>query len=329
VTVKGSGFTGATSVNFGAVAGTAVTVASDTQLTVVSPPVSPAGQAVVDVTVVTPVSGTSATGVADQFTYVQPPTVSAIRPPSGPVAGKTQVSVIGSGFLTATGVNFGSVAAESFAANGDELIIGVSPAGKSGAVVDITVTNPGGTSAAVAGDKFTYLGQPSVTLVVPGSGKSTGGAVVAIFGSGFTMANSVMFGNLPARLINVAEGEITVVTPPGQGTVAVTVTNPVGTSAVNLLSRYTYTASSPTVTGVNPRSALVGQTVVISGSGFSAGVTAVNFGSVPATSFSVVSDSQINAVVPFEGGTVDITVTNSGGTSATGPADQFTIIVIQ
>lgn len=55
----------------------------------------------------------------------------------------------------------------------------------------------------------------------------------------------------------------------------------------------------------------------------------MNFGRVPATSFSVVSDSQINAVVPFEGGTVDITMTNSGGTSATSPADQFTFTVIQ
>jgi hypothetical protein len=329
VTVTGSGFTGATAVHFGAAASTSVTVVSDTQLTVVSPPVSAAGPTVLDVTVVTPIGGTSATSAADQFTYVQPPTVSAIRPAFGPVAGGTPVNVIGSGFLTATGVNFGSVAAEKFAANGDELIIGVSPAGKSGTVVDITVTNPGGTSAAVAGDKFTFLGQPSVGLVVPGSGKSTGGAVVAIFGSGFTMANSVMFGNVAARVINVAEGEITVITPPGQGIVAVTVTNPMGTSPVNLLSRYTYTASAPTVTGVNPNSTLIGQTVVISGSGFSAGVTAVNFGTVPATSFSVVSDSQINAVVPFEGGTVDITVTNSGGTSATSPADQFTFVVLQ
>jgi hypothetical protein len=328
VTATGSGFTGGTAVNFGAVAGTAVAVVSDTQLTVVSPPVGPAGQTVVDVTVVTPVGGTSATSAADQFTYVQPPTVSAIKPPFGPVAGGTQVSVIGSGFLTATEVNFGSGAAEKFATNGDQLIIAVSPAGKSGTVVDIAVTNPGGTSAAVAADKFTYLGQPSVGLVVPGSGKSTGGATVAIFGSGFTMANSVMFGDLPARLINVAEGEITVITPPGQGVVVVTVTNPEGTSAPSLLSRYTYTAPAPTVTGVNPSATTAGSTVVISGSGFSAGVTAVKFGPSPAASFSVVSDGQINAGVPQGGGTVDVTVTTSGGTSATSAADQFTFVVI-
>jgi hypothetical protein len=246
VTVNGAGFTGVTAVSFGSSPATSFNFVSDQQLTAVSPAGSAAP--VVDITVTTP-GGTSATGKPDQFSYVQPPTVSAIKPPFGPVAGGTQVSVIGSGFLPATGVNFGSVAAEKFAADGDELIIGVSPAGKSGTVVDITVTNPGGISAAVAGDKFTYVGPPSVGLVVPGSG--TGGAVVAIFGSGFTMTNSVMFGDLPARVINVAEGEITVVTPPGQGVVEVTVTNPVGTSATTLLSRYTYTAPAPTVTGGN------------------------------------------------------------------------------
>lgn len=328
VTVTGSGFTGTTAVNFGPQAGTAVKVVSDTQLTVVSPPMSPTGLGVVDVTVVTP-EGTSATSAADQFTYLQLPVVRAIKPPVGPVAGGTPVSVLGSGFLAATGVNFGSAPAEKFASNGDELLIAVSPPGKSGTVVDITVTNPAGTSAVVATDKFTYVGPPAVRLVVPGSGHSTGGAVVAIIGSGFTMANSVIFGNLPARIINVTDVEITVVTPPGQGMVPVIVTNPAGASAVTFLSHYTYTASLPAVTSVSPNSALVGQTVVINGSGFSASVTAVTFGTVPAASFNVVSDSQIDAVVPFEGGTVNVTVTTSGGTSATSPADQFTFIVIQ
>jgi IPT/TIG domain len=321
VTVTGSGFTGATAVNFGPVAGTSIKILSDTRLTVVSPPVSPTGLTTVDVTIVTP-SGTSPTGAADQFIYVQPPTVSAIKPAFGPVAGGAEISIIGSGFLTATGVNFGSVAAEKFSSNGDQLLIAVSPANKSGTQVDITVTNPAGTSAAVVADKYTYVGQPSVGVVVPGSGSSAGGAVVAIIGSGFTMA-SVMFGSAPARIINVADGEITVVTPPGQGVVVVTVTNPIGTSAATLLSRYTYSMSPPVVAGVNPNFLNAGQTTTISGSGFS-GTTSVKFGAVPAASFTVVSDSQINVVIPQGNGTVNVTVTTSAGTSAISAAGQFT-----
>jgi len=64
VTVTGTGFTGATSVRFGASNASAMTVDSDTQITATSP----AGSGTVDVTVVMP-AGASATSPADQFTY--------------------------------------------------------------------------------------------------------------------------------------------------------------------------------------------------------------------------------------------------------------------
>jgi hypothetical protein len=64
VTVTGTGFTGATAVDFGEVAGTGVTVNSATSITADAP----AGTGTVDVTVITP-AGTSAISAADQFTY--------------------------------------------------------------------------------------------------------------------------------------------------------------------------------------------------------------------------------------------------------------------
>jgi IPT/TIG domain len=65
VTVTGSSFTGATSVQFGASSASAMTVVSDTQITATSP----AGQSgPVDVTVVNS-SATSPTSAADKFTY--------------------------------------------------------------------------------------------------------------------------------------------------------------------------------------------------------------------------------------------------------------------
>lgn len=66
-----------------------------------------------------------------------------------------------------------------------------------------------------------------------------------------------------------------------------------------------------------------GTTVTITGSGFT-GATAVDFGTVPATSFSVDSDSLITVVSPPGQGTVDVTVTGPGGTSATSAGDRFT-----
>ncbi|SHH24803.1 cell wall-binding repeat-containing protein [Desulfosporosinus lacus] len=64
VTINGSGFTGATVVNFGTALGTNLTVISDTSITVTSP----AGTGTIDVTVTTP-DGTSAKNLSDEFTY--------------------------------------------------------------------------------------------------------------------------------------------------------------------------------------------------------------------------------------------------------------------
>ena len=65
VTITGTGFTGATAVEFGSTPATGFIVNSDTSIT----GDSPAGSGAVDVTVITG-GGTSATAPADQFTYV-------------------------------------------------------------------------------------------------------------------------------------------------------------------------------------------------------------------------------------------------------------------
>jgi len=75
--------------------------------------------------------------------------------------------------------------------------------------------------------------------------------------------------------------------------------------------------SGPTVGGTN---------VTITGTGFT-GATAVTFGATPAPSFAVSGDTSITAVSPAtSAGTVDVTVTTAGGTSAASAADQFTFI---
>jgi len=87
-------------------------------------------------------------------------------------------------------------------------------------------------------------------------------------------------------------------------------------------------AAAPVVSGVSPSSgpAAGGTLVTVSGSGFT-GAAAVDFGGTAAASFWVVSDSQLAAVSPAGSpGTVDVTVTTPDGTSAAGPADQFTFV---
>jgi hypothetical protein len=89
----------------------------------------------------------------------------------------------------------------------------------------------------------------------------------------------------------------------------------------------TIVASGPTVTSLSPTSGPLagGTSVAITGTGFT-GATAVTFGTTPATSFTVNSDTSITATAPAATsvGPVDVTVTTPGGTSTTSPADQYT-----
>ncbi|BDV44551.1 fibronectin type III [Geotalea uraniireducens] len=85
---------------------------------------------------------------------------------------------------------------------------------------------------------------------------------------------------------------------------------------------------TPAVTGISPTSGPTagGTSVIITGTGLS-GASAVKFGANNATSYTVDSASQITATAPAgTAGTVDVTVTTAGGTSATTASDQFTYL---
>ena len=86
-------------------------------------------------------------------------------------------------------------------------------------------------------------------------------------------------------------------------------------------------SASPTVTGVNPSSgpATGGTVVTVTGTNFYVGGSfAVDFGGSAATNVSVSSPTQLTATAPAGSGTVNVTVSTPGGTSAAGAADDFT-----
>ena len=82
--------------------------------------------------------------------------------------------------------------------------------------------------------------------------------------------------------------------------------------------------ATPVVLGLSPANGVEGASVTVAGTGFT-GATAVNFGSVAATGFTVNSDTEIvaQAPAPNVSGAVDVTVTNPDGTSDRNANDQF------
>ena len=311
VTVTGSGFTGATSVNFGAVAATSFTVDSDTQITAVVP----SGFAHSPIKVTTP-GGTvkSATNFSVAALPPSPaPSITSFDPASGPVG--SSVTVTGSGFTGATSVNFGAVAATSFTVDSDTQITAVVPSGF--AHSPIKVTTPGGTVKSATNFSVAALPPspaPSITSFDPASGPV--GSSVTVTGSGFTGATSVNFGAVAATSFTVdSDTQITAVVPSGFAHSPIKVTTPGGTvkSATNFSVAALPPSPAPSITSFDPASGPVGSSVTVTGSGFT-GATSVNFGAVAATSFTVDSDTQITAVVPSGFAHSPIKVTTPGGT---------------
>ncbi|KAF1056971.1 MAG: hypothetical protein GAK34_00041 [Delftia tsuruhatensis] len=324
VTITGTNFIGTTGVNFGASAATGFTVNSATSITATAPP----GTGTVDIRVSNSV-GTSPAVAADQFTYVAAPSVTSISPTAGPTGGGTTVTITGTGFSTAPGtgaVRFGAATA-TYTVNSNTQITATAPAGSAG-TVDVTVTTVGGTSATSAADQFTYVPAPTVTSISPTSGPTSGGTTVTITGTNFSGATAVTFGATAATGFTVNSAtQITATAPAGTGTVDVRITTVGGTSATSAADQFTYVAA-PTVTSVSPTAGPTagGTSVVITGTNLS-GATAVTFGATAATGFTVNSATQITATAPAGSpGTVDVRVTTTGGTSATGAADQFTYV---
>jgi hypothetical protein len=284
------------------------------------------------------------------------PTAGSLSTTTGPITGGTSVTITGTGFVSgATTVNFVEepgingvspnviLPATNVTVVSSTSITATSPAVTAGTQYYVTVTTPGGTSANVL-PVFTYsLAAPTVTGFASGSlqtGSTSGGTAVTVTGSGFVTGATVTFvrvGNPsvswpasyvtvnPATLINPAPS-ITAVSPAvitGDGsTYYVDVTTPGEPIAQGPV--FTYSLYYPIVAGFGTGSptsgSIMGGTVVtITGTGFVTGST-VAFGLIPATGVVVNSPTSITATSPPSiAGPVNITVTNSKGTSTGGP----------
>jgi hypothetical protein len=315
VTITGANFSGATAVNFGGVAGTIVSN-TDTQIVATSP----AGSAgTVDVTVTT-ADGTSATSAADQFTYMVAPEITAITPNFGSAYGGVLVTITGTNFTGTTSVLFGNLPSTIQSVT-DTSIVVLSPVEHGWA--DVYVITPGGTSSIGSQTKYTTLAIPTITSITPNTGPDSGGTSVTILGTNLE-TDRVFFGAVPGQVTYISDSQLIVSSPPGHGTVDVTVLVEGVASTASSVSQFTYFAV-PTISGIAPTIGPTtgGTQVTITGTGLD-GATAVNFGGaagliVSNTGTQIVATSPAGVI-----GTVDLTVTTANTVSATSSADQFT-----
>ena len=149
VTITGTGFLSGASVTLGGTAATNVNVASSSSITATTA-AHVAGAVNV---VVTNTDGQSST-LTNGFTYVSPPTVTAISPVSGPASGGTSVTITGTGFLAGANVTLGGAAATNVNVVSSTSITATTPAHTAGPVNEV-VTNTDGQSGTLSAG-FTY-----------------------------------------------------------------------------------------------------------------------------------------------------------------------------
>jgi PKD repeat protein len=183
IMINGTGFTGVTSVKFGASSAANYIVISPSSIVAVSPAAGTAGA--INVTVITS-AGTSAITTADRFTYsagvtvasastvktnsamtvITPATgplagntavtITGIAPATEPLAGNTAVTITGTGFTKVTGVKFGVVNATNYIVYSSTSIVAVPPAANTPGTVNVTVTTQDRTSSISPADQFVY-----------------------------------------------------------------------------------------------------------------------------------------------------------------------------
>jgi hypothetical protein len=294
VTIVGNNFTGVTAVSFGGVAATSFTVHSATSITAV------VGDGASGNVLITTVGGTVK---ANGFTHTRP-TISSFSPER--VGAGTTVTITGSNFTGASAVYFGTVPATSFTVESPTSMVAIVPA-EADRRATISITTPEGT--ATSASPYVFTDPPKITSFSPTIGGA--GTLVHVMGTDLGWAGAmVSFGGVVGKVMGYGYDDelITMVGSGASGDVSVT--TDYGTSS---LPGFTF-VQAPVINSFTPSSGHAGTVVTITGTGFEL-ATAVRFGGVDASSFTIVSSSTIEAVVGA-GTSGPVTVTTPGGTAS-------------
>lgn len=236
---------------------------------------------------------------------------------TGSVQGKTRNYIQ----HTNTGTRRGTTGSASFN------FVWVAPSTDVGQVTFYVIGNAANNNGSSSGDNIytttaklsasTQAVAPTVTIINPTKGPSTGGTTVTVTGSNFKNGAIVSFGSKQASTTFVDSSNLVAVSPSGTGVVDIVVTNPDG-QVGRLASSFTYeaAAAAPTLSAINPTSGPTsgGTTVTLTGSNFAQGAK-VMIGKE--ATISSLTSTEIKAVTAAnEPGPVDVSVINPDGQTA-------------
>lgn len=310
VTITGSGFVNGVSVNIGGNPCTGLSVVNSTTINCVVP--SHATGAVT-VTVTNPNSQT--TSAANFYTYRVPPMINSLAPSSGAVAGGTNVTLTGTGFVAGATVMFGGAQCIAPIVNSSTSLTCTTPAFPSG-TANVVITNPDGQMSSPS--IFTYMPMPVVNSVTPGFGPVSGGTTITMTGTGFVSILDVKIDSFVCTNLVVINPTSLTCTAPTHvaGSASVTITSTDGQYSTTP-NAFIYNAP-PVITTLDRNSGPLsgGLLITINGSGFVPGAS-VDIGGASCTSVTVSNSNTLSCMTSsHSAGPKTLTVTNPDSQSA-------------
>ncbi|MBU5349293.1 IPT/TIG domain-containing protein [Paenibacillus lautus] len=268
------------------------------------------------------------------YTYENPPlppapTILKVTPASGVMTGGNTIYVDGTGFQPNAKVYFdGSEVSKVVFSSSSRLSV-TAPVWPTPGKVAITVTNPDLQSVTLA-DAYEYLTPPpppgpAISTVLPAKGPFLGGNRVYVDGQNFANGAQVYFNDQAIATTFVTTSRLSIVAPEAtnQGYVTVKVVNP-DSQYAEKANGYLYEAPivipAPIITSVTPNTGTKSGNylMTINGDNFQKGAV-VTIGSTQLNLYAYVNTTQVRVMVPSTStaGTVDVTITNPDGQSAT------------
>jgi len=232
VTVTGTSFTTATTVQFNGISAS-FTIDSNTQIRATAPNGATTGSISV-----TNVAGSAASAANFMVTFI--PSISSFSPASGVVG--SNVTITGNNLTGTTSVAFNGVSA-SFLVDSNTQIQATVPAGAT--TGKISVTNSDGTGQST--NDFVVILPPTISSFNPSSGYPT--IEVTISGTNFSSATNVSFNGVSATFSIDSSTQIRGAVPAGATSGKISVTNSAGT--VLSVNDFTVT-TAPSILTFNP-----------------------------------------------------------------------------
>lgn len=324
VTVTGTNLANTTSVTVGGVEVTALTNISNTSISFTT---ALSGVAGLRNIVLETYSGVGTVTSSGAFRYVPAPTITAITPSAGPVAGGNTVTITGTNLTNTTSVSFGGTPATSFSNVSDTQITAVVPVFGSSTPVSVTVQTYDGNGSVTLSNTYAYVPLPLISSLSTTTGLATGGTTVTVTGANLANTSGVTVGGVSATgVVNVSGTSVRFTTPPGvAGLQDVVLTTTYGGS-VTSANAFRY-IEAPSITSITPPGGPTagGTQIVIAGANLD-NATSVTIGGTAANVTANTGTSVTVTTPAGSAGAKSITLQTYDGVGSVTSSNAFTYV---